>query len=80
MFREVFPFRVVDAMKSGATVFCLDRKENTVEICNGMNVMQLFRVIDAADDGRTNRFCFWLNEPEKPQYFKAAETEGDNNA
>ena len=58
MYREVYQWRVLSEIDSGATVYCLDRKNKQCYAVNDMFVKGLMKVLSEAE-ADPERFYFW---------------------
>lgn len=65
-YRDFSAYWVMDEIKSGKTVYALDRKEKAVAVVNFLSVDEAMEAIKLAEKNPT-RFEFWTEEQEESE-------------
>lgn len=60
-YRKVYDYRVVDEMKNGVTVFCVDKEAKEVYNLAGRSASVLFHILNECDNG-SERYEFFAEE------------------
>ena len=59
VYKSVYHFLVWDKIKSGKTVFCLDKECKVIHVINKMSVEEALSLLNTAERDAA-RFEFWL--------------------
>jgi len=65
-YKTIYHFLVLDEIKDGKTVYCLDRKEKQVYCVNELTVNDTVAMINA-NDTEPDRFEYWIEEKEEKE-------------
>ena len=63
-YNTIYPFRAIDEIKAGNTVYFLDRKLHDCGIVNNISVEDLGVMLKSCD-GEPDRFEFWTEEEQE---------------
>lgn len=60
----IYSFLVIDEIKEGNTVYCLDKRNVSVHIMNDICMDVALTILKEAEED-SNRFEFWMKEKEE---------------
>lgn len=77
IYRDIYSWWLFDEIKSGKTVYAIDRRLNVVYSVNSRTVDELVAIMKSAEE-ESNRYVFWYEETEETQETEV--TEENENA
>ena len=78
IYRDIYSWWLFDEIKTGKTVYALDRRLNVVYSVNSRTVDELVAIMKSADE-EPHRYVFWCEETEETEKV-TEETEEKENA
>lgn len=60
MFSDIYTWKVIDAIRDGRNVYCVDKLHREILFCPGMVAFELIQLIAEAESDKTERYLFYM--------------------
>ena len=60
MFSDIYTWKVIDAIRDGRNVYCVDKQQQEILFCPGMIAFDLIQLIAEAESDKTERYLFYM--------------------